>query len=179
MIVVEDDGPGIPPHALERIFERFYTDRPSEGFGQNSGLGLSISRQIVEAHGGRIWADNRPLSPRRAGRRGGDERRTSPSGTEPARASSSTCRRGAMSVETGMHATAVVSAKRRADPRPLGIGQERAGAGACSHGPGLRGLFAALVADDRVWIRRGRRPIDRARARRMLAGVIERRRRGS
>ena len=53
VITVDDDGPGIPPHALERIFERFYTDRPSQGFGQNSGLGLSISRQIVEAHGGR------------------------------------------------------------------------------------------------------------------------------
>jgi len=60
VITVDDDGPGIPPHALERIFERFYTDRPSQGFGQNSGLGLSISRQIVEAHGGRIWAMNRP-----------------------------------------------------------------------------------------------------------------------
>jgi two-component system sensor histidine kinase ChvG len=60
VITVEDDGPGIPPHALERIFERFYTDRPNQGFGQNSGLGLSISRQIVEAHGGRIWAENRP-----------------------------------------------------------------------------------------------------------------------
>jgi two-component system, OmpR family, sensor histidine kinase ChvG len=61
-IAVEDDGPGIPPHALERIFERFYTDRPEHGFGQNSGLGLSISRQIIEAHGGWIWAENRPLS---------------------------------------------------------------------------------------------------------------------
>ncbi|HEY5203652.1 MAG TPA: stimulus-sensing domain-containing protein [Roseiarcus sp.] len=60
LITVDDDGPGIPPHALERIFERFYTDRPSQGFGQNSGLGLSISRQIIEAHGGRIWACNRP-----------------------------------------------------------------------------------------------------------------------
>jgi two-component system, OmpR family, sensor histidine kinase ChvG len=60
VITVDDDGPGIPPHALERIFERFYTDRPSQGFGQNSGLGLSISRQIVEAHGGRIWGCNRP-----------------------------------------------------------------------------------------------------------------------
>ena len=61
-ITVEDDGPGIPDHALSRIFERFYTDRPEEqGFGQNSGLGLSISRQIVEAHGGRIWAENRPV----------------------------------------------------------------------------------------------------------------------
>ncbi len=58
-IEVDDDGPGIPEHALERIFERFYTDRPDQGFGQNSGLGLSISRQIVEAHGGRIVAANR------------------------------------------------------------------------------------------------------------------------
>ena len=60
VITVEDEGPGIPDHALERIFERFYTDRPVEqGFGQNSGLGLSISRQIVEAHRGSIKASNR------------------------------------------------------------------------------------------------------------------------
>jgi two-component system sensor histidine kinase ChvG len=59
-IVVDDDGPGIRPGALEKIFERFYTDRPHQGFGQNSGLGLSISKQIVEAHGGRLWAENRP-----------------------------------------------------------------------------------------------------------------------
>ncbi|WP_127090981.1 sensor histidine kinase [Aquabacter cavernae] len=58
-IRVEDQGPGIRPDAIDRIFERFYTDRPHQGFGQNSGLGLSISRQIVEAHGGRIWAENR------------------------------------------------------------------------------------------------------------------------
>jgi two-component system sensor histidine kinase ChvG len=57
-IVVEDSGPGIEPHALDRIFERFYTDRPEQGFGQNSGLGLSISRQIVEAHRGTIRAEN-------------------------------------------------------------------------------------------------------------------------
>ena len=56
---VDDDGPGIPDHALQRIFERFYTDRPDPSFGQNSGLGLSISRQIVEAHGGTIVAENR------------------------------------------------------------------------------------------------------------------------
>ena len=59
-IVVDDDGPGIRPDALERVFERFYTDRPHQGFGQNSGLGLSISKQIIEAHSGRIWAENRP-----------------------------------------------------------------------------------------------------------------------
>ncbi len=58
-ITVDDEGPGIPAHAFERIFERFYTDRPEQGFGQNSGLGLSISRQIIEAHRGRIWAANR------------------------------------------------------------------------------------------------------------------------
>ena len=58
-IVIDDDGPGIRDDALERIFERFYTDRPHQGFGQNSGLGLSISKQIIEAHGGRIWAENR------------------------------------------------------------------------------------------------------------------------
>ena len=59
-VIVDDDGPGIRPDQFERIFERFYTDRPTtQGFGQNSGLGLSISKQIVEAHRGRIWAENR------------------------------------------------------------------------------------------------------------------------
>ena len=56
---VDDNGPGIRAENVERIFERFYTDRPSgEAFGQNSGLGLSISRQIVEAHGGTLTAEN-------------------------------------------------------------------------------------------------------------------------
>lgn len=59
-IIVDDDGPGIRSDQFERIFERFYTDRGDEGdFGQNSGLGLSITKQIIEAHGGRIWAENR------------------------------------------------------------------------------------------------------------------------
>jgi two-component system, OmpR family, sensor histidine kinase ChvG len=58
-IVVEDNGPGIQAEKIDRIFERFYTDRPSsEAFGQNSGLGLSISRQIIQAHGGTIMAEN-------------------------------------------------------------------------------------------------------------------------
>jgi two-component system sensor histidine kinase ChvG len=61
-IVIDDEGPGIPPDALQRIFERFYTDRPEQGFGQNSGLGLSISRQIIDGHGGHIWAENRMTS---------------------------------------------------------------------------------------------------------------------
>jgi two-component system, OmpR family, sensor histidine kinase ChvG len=60
LITVEDDGPGIPPEKLTAIFDRFYTERPTgEAFGTHSGLGLSISKQIVEAHGGRIWAENR------------------------------------------------------------------------------------------------------------------------
>ena len=59
-IIVDDDGPGVRPDALDKVFERFYTDRPHQGFGQNSGLGLSISKQIVEAHGGAIWVENRP-----------------------------------------------------------------------------------------------------------------------
>ena len=57
---IDDDGPGIPPENLETVFERFYTSRPrGTAFGTNSGLGLSIVKQIVEAHGGRVWAENR------------------------------------------------------------------------------------------------------------------------
>src|SRR5499427_3968176 len=69
-IAVEDEGPGIPEENLERVFERFYTDRPQENFGQNSGLGLNISRQIAVAHGGRLWAENLP--PKGVGRGKGD-----------------------------------------------------------------------------------------------------------
>lgn len=59
-ISVEDEGPGIPEGKLEGIFDRFYSERPQgERFGQHSGLGLSISRQIVEALKGRITAENR------------------------------------------------------------------------------------------------------------------------
>jgi two-component system sensor histidine kinase ChvG len=62
-ISVDDDGPGVRPDVLDKIFERFYTDRPHQGFGQNSGLGLSISKQIAEAHGGTIWVENRTGPP--------------------------------------------------------------------------------------------------------------------
>jgi two-component system sensor histidine kinase ChvG len=60
-VVVEDEGPGIPANKLEDIFKRFYSDRPQTDrtVGKNSGLGLSISREIVNAYGGRIWAINR------------------------------------------------------------------------------------------------------------------------
>jgi two-component system sensor histidine kinase ChvG len=61
-IMVVDDGPGVRPEALDKIFERFYTDRPTQSFGQNSGLGLSISKQIVEAHGGSIRVENRTVA---------------------------------------------------------------------------------------------------------------------
>jgi two-component system sensor histidine kinase ChvG len=57
---VEDEGPGIPDGNLEHVFDRFYSERPAgETFGKHSGLGLSISRQIVEALRGRISAENR------------------------------------------------------------------------------------------------------------------------
>ena len=59
-IVCEDEGPGFADEHKDRVFERFYTRRPDgEAFGTHSGLGLSISRQIIEAHRGRITADNR------------------------------------------------------------------------------------------------------------------------
>ncbi|HGG65173.1 MAG TPA: HAMP domain-containing protein [Rhodobacteraceae bacterium] len=58
LVVVEDTGPGIPDQALHKVFNRFYSERPPEHYGNNSGLGLSISKQIIEAHGGVIWAEN-------------------------------------------------------------------------------------------------------------------------
>ncbi|MBV9201704.1 MAG: stimulus-sensing domain-containing protein [Alphaproteobacteria bacterium] len=60
LVTVEDEGPGIPEEKLTAIFDRFYTERPlGEQFGTHSGLGLSISKQIVDAHRGSIWAENR------------------------------------------------------------------------------------------------------------------------
>ena len=59
VVTVSDHGPGIPENKLETIFERFYTERPAhESYGDHSGLGLSISRQIVTSHGGRVYAEN-------------------------------------------------------------------------------------------------------------------------
>ena len=57
-VLIEDTGCGIPKDNLEDVFKRFYSSRPEQDFGNNSGLGLSISKQIVEAHGGEIWAEN-------------------------------------------------------------------------------------------------------------------------
>ena len=58
LVVVEDTGLGIPDQALTKIFQRFYSQRDASDFGNNSGLGLAISKQIVEAHGGVVWAEN-------------------------------------------------------------------------------------------------------------------------
>ncbi|SDW57774.1 two-component system, OmpR family, sensor histidine kinase ChvG [Litoreibacter albidus] len=58
LVVVEDTGPGIPEQALNKVFNRFYSERPERQFGNHSGLGLAISKQIIEAHGGVIWAEN-------------------------------------------------------------------------------------------------------------------------
>ena len=58
-IHIDDEGPGIPEKKLETIFDRFYTERPEESYGQNSGLGLSICKQIIESHRGEIFAENR------------------------------------------------------------------------------------------------------------------------
>jgi two-component system sensor histidine kinase ChvG len=63
VITVDDDGPGIPEGDLESIFGRFYTQRPKGAvFGNHSGLGLAISRQIMNAHHGTIEASNRTNS---------------------------------------------------------------------------------------------------------------------
>ena len=60
VVTVDDDGPGINGENVDRIFERFYTDRPdAEDFGKNSGLGLAITRQIVDVHRGVVVAENR------------------------------------------------------------------------------------------------------------------------
>ena len=59
VVTIDDEGQGIPEDNLESIFQRFYSERPTEHFGQHSGLGLSICRQIVETYGGTIAATNR------------------------------------------------------------------------------------------------------------------------
>lgn len=70
MITVADEGPGIPQNKIKDVFSRFYTQRPEgEKFGTHSGLGLSISKQIVEAHHGAIHAENRHIGGKVAGAR--------------------------------------------------------------------------------------------------------------
>jgi two-component system sensor histidine kinase ChvG len=83
-IVVDDDGCGIYPEAMEKIFDRFYTYRPHQDFGQNSGLGLSICKQIVEAHEGRLWAENR-IGAQDSGTQGSGTQGSEPSKVQGAR----------------------------------------------------------------------------------------------
>ncbi len=140
-IIVDDDGPGVRPEALEKIFERFYTDRPHQGFGQNSGLGLSISKQIVEAHGGRMWVENRLGIPTADG---------TPKvlGARfivrlPARCNGrrrpSTLRRCS-------------SARALSDPRPAGAGKSSLALRLVQAGETRLLPFARLVADDRAHV---------------------------
>ena len=131
--MVDDDGPGVRPDALEKIFERFYTDRPHQGFGQNSGLGLSISKQIVEAHGGAIWVENRTGAPDADGDADRARRalRRAPAGDVMARiGNDGPCLGGA-----GRRA-------RGADPRAVGRRQVAPGAGA--HRSGAHRASCAL-----------------------------------
>jgi signal transduction histidine kinase len=63
LLEVEDDGPGVPAQALQRVFDRFYrVDRGRSRAHGGSGLGLAIVRLVAEEHGGRAWAENRPGS---------------------------------------------------------------------------------------------------------------------
>ena len=127
---------------MEKIFERFYTDRPHQGFGQNSGLGLSISKQIVEAHGGRIWAENR----QHAATGPGEPPRCS------ARASSCGCRRRDGRRTPTVHASAVLVGARAVLIRgPAGAGKSRLAFAliqAARNGAAARSLVWS--ADDRV-----------------------------
>ena len=104
-LIVEDQGPGIPKDKLDTIFKRFYTYRPTaeSSRGDNSGLGLAISREIVEAHGGKLWAENigpapdEGSTPRKTGRNGKSRRKRPKTGARfiarlPVRGSSATRR---------------------------------------------------------------------------------------
>jgi signal transduction histidine kinase len=67
IVSVDDDGPGVPPHERERVFDRFHRSEASRDRATGgSGLGLGISRSIVELHGGRIWLEDSPLGGARA-----------------------------------------------------------------------------------------------------------------
>ena len=162
-IMVDDDGPGVEPTAMEKIFERFYTDRPHQGFGQNSGLGLSICKQIVEAHGGRIWVENRMSVADRRQRAAGARR---PLHRPPAG--------DVMAGSPTVHASAVLVGARAVLIRgPSGSGKSRL-AFALIAGRARSGLlpFARLVADDRVELEACARAPGGPAAR-TLAGLIE------
>ena len=142
-IVVDDDGPGIRDDALERIFERFYTDRPHQGFGQNSGLGLSISKQIIEAHGGRIWAENRAGPADADGEADGRRRPLCGPAARP--------RHDAAQPAPSVHASAVLVGTRAVLIRgPSGAGKSRLAFDLILAGRAGQIPPAVLVGDDRV-----------------------------
>ena len=146
-IVVDDDGPGVQPDALEKIFERFYTDRPHQGFGQNSGLGLSISKQIVEAHDGRLVGREPPRRRRRRWRPAAGAGRP----LHRAPAGHVMASHPATVPGTTVHASAVLAGARAVLIRgPAGAGKSRLALGLI--GAAQCGLipFARLVADDRI-----------------------------
>ena len=136
LLTVDDDGPGIRADNIDRIFERFYTDRPAgEAFGQNSGLGLSISRQIVEAHGGTLTAEN--IS---GGKPGEIRGAVSPS----------LCPQ-TVSMPDNLHASAVVLGDRGiVIAGESGAGKTQLALELLSHARSF-GLFARLVADDQIF----------------------------
>ena len=162
-IVVDDDGPGIRPEALDKIFERFYTDRPHQGFGQNSGLGLSISKQIVEAHGG-THLGREPHHRRRPHRGATCARR--PLRGSPARDMMA-------AADSTIHASAVlVGAKAVLIRGPAGSGKSQLAWNLLT--TAAQGVlpFARLVADDRAYVEShsGRLLVRPPHA---LAGLIE------
>ncbi len=160
-IVVDDDGPGIGEDALERMFERFYTDRPHQGFGQNSGLGLSISSRSSKRMAGGSGRKIAPALPTpTAGRRW--------------RARASWSAAGAMTDRgPSVHASAVRVGDRAVLIRgPSGAGKSRLAFDLILAGRSGQLPPAVLVGDDRVhldtvaeqlWVRPARE----------LAGLIE------
>ena len=139
-------GRACGPNVREKIFERFYTDRPHQGFGQNSGLGLSISKQIVEAHGGAIWVENRTGAP------GPDGEPRVLGARFIVRLPALKWRSSAndVSVGNGPRLGRAGRRARGADPRSVGRRQIAAGARTDRGGARRRVLFARLVGDDRV-----------------------------
>ena len=154
-IAVEDEGPGIPDENLERIFERFYTDRPQENFGQNSGLGLNISRQIVVAHGGRLYAENGPPAGVWRGKGdGGDGRAAAPGSSSGCRQPDTSDTRGMLErgARAGPWHLRGARAARRAAARRSRRGQVGPGAADSLALPGDGDLTPLLVADDQVFV---------------------------
>ncbi len=155
-IIVDDEGPGIPEDRLEIIFDRFYSDRPATDTsrGKNSGLGFSISREIVQAHGGEIVAENRSRMAR-PGRRRRPLHRAS---------AGRTARRSAEERRGGRRGLKTCTARRSRSAASAALirGAVRIAASPILHSDASRWrrprsspAAAQLVADDRVLVTRG------------------------